>query len=587
VKHFERHSLSIRGDRRSLSPTSLLFRLPPLMLMLVPVLILWTRIINVAVDGFRVVDPSSCLTGRQQQQQPAWRRRRPRQRPHRPGLAWGNGCELVRRRREEEKQQIQRSSHILSSSTNEAEREGEEEDDDEFMGEGGRLSGLGLDPAVLLGLGRGPRGAKSAAAAAAAAHERSLQNRNQILGLLSDPAAASRALDAALPARLDSIVGAGNNQSDDVDDVDDVDDDDDDDDDDGFSVALDADEYVQASTTNDKETRNEMLVAITDKDNDSAGWRRDAETSVSDWAVNLDPAYRAVLETLVNVPNSNPTNRDTVRSEQQGGLSSSMDGGEATVEDLVRILEAQHSSSILSDAQGVAMMQPGISGAPDNESPSERIHELVFENEDGFWNQSDAFRKGLTDPANRGAMREVLADRRSALFEERNRASLQKLEDQLDQLQRSIDVPASDPKGAMANRCPRCRSVLTDQDVELMRRRDTRLCPVCTAEVRLVSRQPVGSTSTATTIASRVPFRTHVAAPPSAFRDSRMAGNRRVYRTSREQRPPPPPQTLARSPYPPEQQQQFSDSEAPPARPKPPSESSTSSSRSTSPFRQE
>jgi hypothetical protein len=545
-------------------------------MLLILVLILSTRLLIVAVDGFRVGDPlpsSLSQHRRQQRDDHAWhRRRRPR-----PGQqAGGNGFELVRRRRDEQKQ-IQRFSKLLASSTNEAEREGED-GDDESMGaaeEDSRGLGLGLDPAALFSLGRGPRGASSAAAAAAAAaHERSLQNRNQILGLLSDPAAAARSLDAAFTARSDSIVGAGN-----------------DDEDDGLSVVLDADEYVQASTANDKETRNEMLVAsLSDDDSDNDSWRRDDQTAMNEWAVTLDPAYRAVLETLVSVPNSNPTNRDTVRSEQQMGLSIPMDGGEATVEDLVRILEAQQKAP-MSDAQRTAMMPLGNGAAAmDSESTAERMHELVFENEDGFWNQSDAFRKGLTDPANRGAARQVLAERRSALFEERNRASLHKLEDRLDQLQRSIDVPASDPKSAMANRCPRCRSVLTDQDVELMRRRDTRLCPVCTAEVRLVSRNPTGSTTTnSPTFASRLPFRSSVAAPSSAFRDSRLTGNRRVYRTSREQRPPPPPPTtFAKRTYPPEQQQPFGDSEAPPSPPAPPNESSTSStSRSTSPFRQE
>jgi hypothetical protein len=546
---------------------SFCFRLPPLMLLIL-VLILSTRHLVVAVEGFRVVDPlpSSLQHRRQQQHDPSWhRRRRPR-----PGHVRGNGFDLVWRRRNEQ-QQIQRFSKRFSISSDGAESVDDAREEDESMGTSG--ASRRLDPAALFGPGRGPRGAKSAAAAAAAAaHERSRQNRNQILGLLSDPAAAARSLDAAFTARVDSIVGAGNV-----------------DDDDGLSIALDADEYVQASTTNDRATRNEMLVAsLSDNDDDNAGWPIDDETGMNDWAVDLDPAYRAVLETLVNVPNSNPTNRDTVRAEQQIGLSTATDGGKATVEDLVRILEAQQKAP-MSDAQRTAMMPlgNGATAAADNESAAEQIHHLVFENEEGFWNQSDAFRKGLTDPANRGAMRQVLADRRSALFEERNRASLHRLEDQLDQLQRSIDVPASDPKSASANRCPRCRSVLTEQDVELMRRRDTRLCPVCTAEVRLVSRNPTGATTTTTpAFASRVPFRSNVAAPASALRDSRLGGNRRVYRTSREQRPPPP-QTLARIPHPPEPQQPFSDSEAPPARPEPPSESSTSSSRSTSPFRQE
>jgi hypothetical protein len=532
--------------------------------MLILVLILSTRLLIVAVEGFRVVDPlpssSSLLQHRRQQQRDhAWhRRRRPR-----PGHARDNSFDLVPRGREEQ-QQIQRFSKLLASSTGEAEREGED-DDDEFMGAAGEDSrGLGLDPAALFSLGRGPRGASSAAAAA---HERSRQNRNQILGLLSDPAAAaSRSLDAAFTARVDSSVGADNNNEGE------------DDEDDGLSVVLDADEYVQASNSNDKDARNEMLVAITDDDNDNAGWPMDDATATNEWAVNLDPAYRAVLETLVNVPNSNPTNRDTVRSEQQGGLSSSMDGGakDATIDDLVRILEAQQSAS-MSDLPSAAIFQPSMAAATaSNESAAEQIHHLVFENEDGFWNQSDAFRKGLTDPANRGAARQVLADRRSALFEERNRASLHKLEDRLDQLQRSIDVPASDPKGALANRCPRCRSVLTDHDVELMRRRDTRLCPVCTAEVRLVSKNPTGSTTTTTTatFASRVSFRTNVVAPSSALRDSRLTGNRRVYRTSREQRPPP---TFAKGTYPPEQRRPLGDSEAPPSPPTPPSEPSYSS----------
>jgi hypothetical protein len=471
------------------------------------------------------------------------------------------------------------SSVLCSGSTSSSEAEHGEDDGaaepDEEDGvpppTRGGASGARLrssfDPAAaaLFSLDRDRRGS-----AAARAHERSLQNRNQMFELLStssssspspscDGPEASRALDGASTTsatrRLDPIL-ADDTATDDFAG---------DDDDDGLSVVLDADEYVLASHSNARSVRDEvmMMTAASPYDNsssndDSASGRMIDESTMNDWAVDLDPAYRAVLETLVNVPNSNPVNRDTLlmsQQQQQGSTLTNSEGGQgpSTIQDLVRILEAQQSASEL-ETQRAAMNHVGKSAA----SSAERLHELVFANEQGFWDQSDAFRKGLTDPA---AARQVLAERRGALFAERNQASMRKLDDQLDQLRRAVRAAASSEpdsaRSASHNRCPRCRSVLTDQDVELMRTRDTRLCPVCTAEVRLVSRPPVGPappTRTSTTAF----FQTNVVAPLKT-------GNRRVYRT-REQPPTlSASQTFARSPFPPDQRSPYEDSKSEPA----------------------
>ena len=123
---------------------------------------------------------------------------------------------------------------------------------------------------------------------------------------------------------------------------------------------------------------------------------------------------------------------------------------------------------------------------PFNASQSEELHRQVFENEQGYLNQSPAFRKGLTDPT---IAAEATAERRSASFRARQAKAMEQLNRQLEEFEPVLMETAQqrrrDQQSQHKNTCSRCRCRLKDRDYDIVpqlwmqRQNLTGLCEVC------------------------------------------------------------------------------------------------------------
>ena len=115
---------------------------------------------------------------------------------------------------------------------------------------------------------------------------------------------------------------------------------------------------------------------------------------------------------------------------------------------------------------------------PFNAKQSEDLHKQVFENEQGFLEQSQSFRKGLTDPQ---IAREATAERRSAKYRQRQA----KAQDQLERNMNEFEKVLLERQRPGARTCSRCQCRLSDRDYDIapqlwMKQRNlTSLCESC------------------------------------------------------------------------------------------------------------
>ena len=124
---------------------------------------------------------------------------------------------------------------------------------------------------------------------------------------------------------------------------------------------------------------------------------------------------------------------------------------------------------------------------------SEELHRQVFQEEQGFLQQSQLFRESLT---NASKTREALAKRHKAAFETRQTAAQIKLQEQLQELQ-ALRQDCQDYT------CSSCQAILTPDEWDTARRTRTGkvICNVCFAEQQLVrtSRSTIDSPQTPNT----------------------------------------------------------------------------------------
>jgi hypothetical protein len=115
---------------------------------------------------------------------------------------------------------------------------------------------------------------------------------------------------------------------------------------------------------------------------------------------------------------------------------------------------------------------------PFNASQSEELHKQVFENEQGYLEQSETFRKSLTNP---DEAEKATMQRRSARYRQRQSKAIEKLNQQLEDFEH-VWAQKERPKPA---KCSRCACKLSDDDFDIvpqfwMRKQNfTNLCESC------------------------------------------------------------------------------------------------------------
>ena len=120
---------------------------------------------------------------------------------------------------------------------------------------------------------------------------------------------------------------------------------------------------------------------------------------------------------------------------------------------------------------------------PYNENTAEELHQEVFANEQGYLNQSEVFRKGLTDPE---LAAQATAKRRSANFRARQTKAMEELNRQLEEFEEEFEpLLLTREQEQTLKRCCRCGCKLVSDDYDIkpqlwmLRQNLTTLCGTC------------------------------------------------------------------------------------------------------------
>ena len=171
------------------------------------------------------------------------------------------------------------------------------------------------------------------------------------------------------------------------------------------------------------------------------------------------------------------------------GLSAAESGAidKNSPQDMKAILEGLLASSILEEETGVSDLHPYNSNGNNNNdnneeddwdqvwaaiqkekskpfdaSRSEELHKQVFEDEQGFLEQSQSFRDGLTDPE---VAKSATQERRSAKYRQRQAKAQAQLEQNMMEFEKVLkEQPADIVHGPET--CSRCRCKLSESDYD-------------------------------------------------------------------------------------------------------------------------
>ena len=272
----------------------------------------------------------------------------------------------------------------------------------------------------------------------------------------------------------------------------------------GTTLALDDDDYETFDADNDG--------TILMEEDDSSPWKFKKRRGTTTYhRRSQDMIQNLILQQIEGLEQYQKQQKQKLpanqQQENQTGQSVTNDSSEPTA-NVLRALGSRQDNNDDTAATTNDEQEKVPDRSPENLDNAETLHQQVFENEQGFLNQSQLFRESLTDPSksaqaavyrrqhfsdkdnDENALGTLETDDTSTRLYQKQAKALRELQTQMkefeDQFQKDNEQQQQWP------RCDSCQCILSSEEIAAQKamQRPEALCQVCHAEKYLITRQP-------------------------------------------------------------------------------------------------